>query len=79
MSDTERKPLPKVLSVNINVWRDDSAIRTLPEIFACWDKERLAQIYTRAGVPSTKVCDEFLRINENAIIKSIYKRNVRTA
>ena len=79
MSDTERKPLPKVLSVNINVWRDDSAIRTLPEIFACWDKESLAQIYTRAGVPSTKVCDEFLRINENAIIKSIYKRNVRTA
>lgn len=79
MSNTEQKPLPKVLSVNINVWRDDSAIRTLPEIFACWDKERLAQIYTRAGVPCTKVCDEFLRINENAIIKSIYNRKVKTA
>lgn len=74
-----KKPLPKVLSVNINVWRDDSAIRTLPEIFACWEKDRLAQIYTRAGVPCTPVCDEFLRINENAIIKSIYKRQTKTA
>ena len=79
MSNNENKPLPKVLSVNINVWRDDSPIRTLPEIFACWDKERLAQIYTRAGIPSTDVCDEFLRINENAIIRSIYKRSTKTA
>lgn len=79
MSDTQPKSLPKVLSVNINVWRDDSAIRTLPEIFSCWDSNRLAQIYTRAGVPCTKVCHEFLRINENAIIKSIYNRKVQTA
>ncbi len=79
MSNTEPKSLPKVLSVNINVWRDDSAIRTLPEIFSCWENKSLAQIYTRAGIPCTKVCDEFLRINENAIIKSIYNRKVKTA
>lgn len=79
MSNAEHKPLPKVLSININVWRDDSAIRTLPEIFSCWDNKRLAQIYTRAGLPSTKVCDEFLRINENAVIKSIFKRSTKTA
>lgn len=79
MSNTEKKPLPKVLVVNINVWRDDSAIRTMPEIFACWEKDRVAQIYTRAGLPDTKVCDEFLRINENAVIKSILKRNIKTA
>lgn len=79
MSCSENKPLPKVLVVNINVWQDSSAIRTMPEIFACWQKDRVAQIYTRAGLPDTKVCDEFLQINENSVIKSILKRKLVTA
>ncbi len=79
MSCSENKPLPKVLVVNINVWQDSSAIRTMPEIFACWQKDRVAQIYTRAGLPDTKVCDEFLQINENAVIKSIFRRRLVTA
>lgn len=79
MSYSENKPLPKVLVVNINVWQDSSAIRTMPEIFACWQKDRVAQIYTRAGLPDTKVCDEFLQINENSVIKSILKRKLVTA
>lgn len=79
MSCPENKPLPKVLVVNINVWQDSSAIRTMPEIFACWQRDRVAQIYTRAGLPDTKVCDEFLQINENSVIKSILKRKLVTA
>lgn len=79
MDNMDNKVLPKVLVVNINVWQDNSAIRTMPEIFACWQKDRVAQIYTRAGLPDTKVCDEFLRINENAVIKSIFNRRIKTA
>ncbi|MBE6793651.1 MAG: glycosyltransferase family 4 protein [Ruminococcaceae bacterium] len=79
MDNKDNMVLPKVLVVNINVWQDNSAIRTMPEIFACWQKDRVAQIYTRAGLPDTKVCDEFLRINENAVIKSIINRKVKTA
>ncbi|MBQ7999950.1 MAG: hypothetical protein IJ298_01870 [Ruminococcus sp.] len=65
--------LPKVLVVSITVWRDDSPIRTLPELFSCWDRERIAQIYTRAGLPDNSVCDRYFRIDENAVLKSVFK------
>lgn len=73
------RELPRVLIPSINVWQDSGAVRTLPEIFSCWDNERIAQIYTKAGVPHTSVCKRFFRINENAVIKSILKRSVRTS
>ena len=47
--------LPKTLVISVNVWQDSGNIRTLPEIFACYDKEKVAQIYTKAGVPETQV------------------------
>ncbi len=71
--------LPKVLVPTINVWQDSGNIRTLPEIFAFYDKSKVAQIYTKAGLPQTEVCDNFFRINENAVLKSIFKRNIRTS
>lgn len=71
--------LPKALVISVNVWQDSGNIRTLPEIFACYDKEKVAQIYTKAGVPETQVCDRFFRINENAVIKSIFKRKIKTS
>lgn len=70
--------LPKVLVISINVWRDDSHIRTLPELFSCWDRDRVAQIYTRAGVPSNSICDRYFRIDENSVIKSIFNRRLKT-
>ncbi len=71
--------MPKVLIMSINAWQDQSPNHTLSDIFSWWDKEKLAHIYVRAGVPSTKVCDRFLKINENAVIRSVFKRNTQTA
>lgn len=70
--------LPKVLVVSINAWKDNTGINTLIELFKCWDKEKLAQVYTRATMPSTKVCDRFFRISENAVLKSVFKRRIQT-
>ncbi len=74
-----KSSLPKVLVPAINVWQDSGNIRTLPEIFASYDKAKVAQIYTKAGLPQTEVCDKFFRINENAVLKSIFKRNIKTS
>ncbi|MBE6734206.1 MAG: glycosyltransferase family 4 protein [Ruminococcaceae bacterium] len=71
--------LPRVLVLSINVWQDKGLVRTLPEIFSCWDRERVAQIYTKAGLPDTQVCHRFFRINENAVMKSIFKRSTVTS
>lgn len=70
--------LPKVLVVTINAWRDNTGINTLINFFKHWDKDRVAQVYTRSDIPSTSVCDEFFQISENAVIKSVIKRNIKT-
>lgn len=70
--------LPKVLVISITVWRDDSPIRTLPELFSCWDRDKVAQIYTRAGLPDNSICDRYFRIDENSVMKSVFKRKTVT-
>lgn len=70
--------LPKVLVVSINAWKDNTGINTLIELFKYWDKEKLAQIYTKSAMPSTQICDRFFRISENAVLKSIFNRKVET-
>lgn len=70
----EEKQLPKILSISLSTWREDSGIHTQTDLFKFWDKERLAQIYTRSDYPNTPVCDRFFRISENQIVKSVYKR-----
>ena len=70
----EKKQLPKILSISLSTWRQDSGIHTQTDLFKFWDKDKLAQIYTRSDYPNTPVCDTFFRISENQIIKSVYKR-----
>ena len=70
----EEKKLPKIVSISLSTWRKDSGIHTQTDLFKFWDKDRLAQIYTKSDYPNTLVCDKFFRISENQIIKSVYKR-----
>jgi hypothetical protein len=70
--------LPKVLAVDINAWRDSSGRNTISGFFKTWDKEKIAQIYTRSVLPDTIICDNFFRISENAVMRSIYSRGTAT-
>lgn len=74
----ENRNFPKVLVVSTNAWRDNTGINTLIEFFKCWDSDRIAQIYTKSALPKTAVCDRFFRISENAVLKSVFKRTVKT-
>ncbi len=69
---------PKVLVVGINPWIDNTGINTLINFFDGWDKESLAHIYTRAGLPNTKICDTFFRISEPMVLRSLFKRRIKT-
>lgn len=69
---------PKVLVVGINPWIDNTGINTLINFFEGWDKESLAHIYTRAGLPNTKICNRFFRISEPKVLRSIIKRGIKT-
>ena len=72
------KNLPKVLVVGINSWIDNTGINTLINLFGCWDKEKIAQIYTTDSLPNTAICDKFFRISENKVMKSVFKRKIVT-
>ena len=69
---------PKVLVVSTNAWQDNTGINTLIQFFKCWEREKVAQIYTRTALPNTSVCDNFFRISENAVVKSWFKPNIAT-
>lgn len=62
--------MPKVLAITLNVWRKDSGIHTLTDLFKYWDPELVAQIYLKSDLPDTPVCTRFFQISENAIIRS---------
>lgn len=74
----EKRTLPKVLVVSTNAWRDNTGINTLIEFFKCWNPDRIAQIYTKSTLPQTTVCNKFFSISENAVMKSVIKRNIMT-
>lgn len=70
----ENQTLPKVLSISLSTWRSDSGIHTQTDLFKFWEPSRLAQIYTKSDLPDTPVCDNFFRISENSIIRSVLNR-----
>lgn len=74
----ENKEFPKVLVTSINAWRDNTGINTLIDFFKCWDSDKVAQIYTRAALPKTTVCNKFFRISEPVVMKSVLKRKLKT-
>ncbi len=70
--------VPKVLVVGINPWVDNTGINTLINFFDGWDKDALAHLYTRAGLPNTHMCDRFFRITESKVMHSVFNRRIRT-
>lgn len=70
--NSQNENLPKVLSISLSAWRSDSGIHTQTDLFKLYDKAKVAQIYTKAEMPKTSVCDNFFRISENEVIKSVY-------
>lgn len=70
----EKSALPKVLVVGISSWDKKSGSNTLQNIFKCWDKDKLSYLYTRSGLPNSDICDNFFRISENQLIKSVLTR-----
>ena len=69
---------PKVLVVGINPWIDNTGINTLINFFECWNKDKLAHIYTRDRMPNTHICDTFFQISERKVMKSVLKHSIKT-
>ena len=69
----QKKKYPATLVVSINAWKDKGGVNTLLNLFKNWNKAKLSQIYTRSDMPQTRVCDDFFRIPEIAVVKRVFK------
>ena len=72
------KRIPKILIVGVDAWRNDGPSNTLPNIFSCWDPNKVALVYTRSNYPNSSVSNNYFQISENKVLKSIYKPWLKT-
>ena len=72
------KSMPKVLIVCDSPWKENNNIgNTLSNIFKDWPKEKLALIYAKSDLPDTDKCSRFYQISESALVKSVFKKNIK--
>lgn len=64
---------PRVLVSTIPSWSQKSGSNTFSTLFEGYPKDKLANIYTRADLPDSNVCDRYFRILESSVIKSCIK------
>lgn len=68
----------KILVCSIPSWNSKTGSDTFSSIFSGYDKDKLANLYIRGDIPDSEVCQNYFHISENAVIKSILKRNIKT-
>jgi hypothetical protein len=67
--------MPKILIISRNGWRNDNSTgNTLSNFFSKWDKDKIANLYCRAEIPSNNLCGTYFQITEKALINNLLKR-----
>ena len=69
---------PKVLVSSIDVWNTESGSDTFTNLLSGYDSEKIANIYFRSGIPTSEVANSYFFISENAVIKSIFRKDITT-
>ena len=69
---------PKVLVVSHNVFGPNVSMgRTLSAYFDAWPPENLCQLYFRAEVPTTRLCEQYFRITDFDLLHALFRPNKR--
>lgn len=70
----ENTILPRVLIISHNALSNKTNMgKTISSFFYNWRKEDIAQLYLYSELPSTEICNNFFRITDFDILKSIFK------
>lgn len=69
---------PKILIVSRLNWNDNSNSNTLTNLFDGYDANKIARIYIETATPNTKCCHLFYQISEVALIRRIFRWNIKT-
>lgn len=68
----------RVLVSSVPCWNAKIGSDTMSSLMNGYPKKNIANIYIREELPDSDVCDNYFRISENAVIQSIFKRNIKT-
>ena len=69
---------PKILVSSIDVWNSESGSDTFTNLLSGYDSEKVANIFFRSGIPTSGAANKYFFISENAVIKSIIKKDTTT-
>jgi len=73
IGENKNNRTPKVLVISHNCFsKSQSNGRTLESFFKKWDSKKLAQLYFYNNRPDSEVCNNFYRITDQEILKSIF-------
>lgn len=62
----------KLLVISSSAWDDNNSFgSTHSNLFSGWDRDAIANIYCKHGLPNTDVCHHFFQITEKGLIKNL--------
>ena len=70
--------MPKVLIVSRLTWDDSSNSNTLTNLFSGYPSDLIARIYIETKKPRTNCCHRFYQISEIALLKKLWRWNIKT-
>lgn len=68
----------KILVITVPSWNSKIGANSWETLLQGYSPENIASIYIRDEIPDSKVCSRYFNISENKIIKSIFRRNIKT-
>ena len=68
----------KILVFTINAWNSIVGDNTWPSLLSQYSSEDIANLYIRDEIPDSEICSKYFCISENRVIKSIFKRGLKT-
>lgn len=68
----------KILVMTVPSWNSKVGANSWASLLEDYGCENVANICIREEIPDSKVCSRYFCVSENRIIKSIFKRNIKT-
>ena len=68
----------KILVCTANSWNSRVGDNTFPLLLEGLPKENISNLFIREETPDSPVCDNYFRISEGKVMKSIFKHSVKT-
>lgn len=77
MKSTENK-IPRILVITVSAWNNKVGSNTWSTLVSQCESENVANLFIREEQPDNPVCSRYFRISENRVLKSIFKRGIKT-